>query len=533
MPDPKKTPDKDLSEKVDNTNVLPKPEDLPKVAAELVDGKVTPAEIEAAKVAATEGAAEAGSSHADNVSKQLTEADDAGKVHTEYTNLFANVSKEQADKDFAKVTYDVEKDKDEKDPVTIEDIRFNSKLLTEKEGKTFEEKKNSLKEETARRLKLYTTPESDGWFKLDYEKLGRDKHGMSHELYVGLGDILLDPTIQTIAIHRFNKESKQWETIKAKRGYARNRPSFVDENGEYIATRTGDKFRVLSNDQLDKPAFNKWVDDDNKAREGGKATFTRTSDMYKAEAPVTLKEDIKLSHPDYKENGKPAVIDNAVIKAAEQECTKSGSVKDILKRKNYMKIVNYCALRVGVPSYMIVAAHKHETGATFAGALDKSSALYRKIHIVADGGLAQGMGQFHPAAAATQKSKPLFSEIMSEVINEDPAMAGRGESIVADILMTALMIKSSSEVFGFDLSHNTPISYMSEGVTIDGITMARLAWSRMFYHVPSYARAYAKVAKGGEQGERFLQAKEWMFKDSSTHQGSYNAYSDTSQQAAK
>ena len=353
----------------------PKASDLPAPDAPLVDEKLTDAE----KAALKPGDLAVAAASQDEVSEPLVEADPAGKIHGFYVDEVGKVSADVEKGDFDKIVYDFEKDKDEKDPVTIEDVRFNPALLTNKEPKTFEEKKAALVEETARRLKLYTTPEADGWMKLNYERLGKDKHGMSHELYVGLGDILLDPTVQAIAVHRLNRETKQWETIKATRGYARNRPAFV-HNGEYVATRTGDKFRIISNDQLDEGAFDKWVEDDNKAREGGKSSFTRTSDMYKSEHEVTLKDGISEKETFTDLDGKEVTIEinNDVIAGATAECNKSVSLDKMPQRKNFMKIVKYIAHKVGVPPGLINTVAYHELGGKFPGAFPRGSAMWNK-----------------------------------------------------------------------------------------------------------------------------------------------------------
>ncbi|MBT4917332.1 hypothetical protein HN709_04145 [Candidatus Peregrinibacteria bacterium] len=502
MTPPKKTgPKVGPNENVEDKKVLPvkpdAPKDLPTPDAALVDGKVSKEEVEALSKN-PEGQNAVAAESQDEVAKPLLPAEEAGKFHGFYSESMGKIKEDIAKADFDKVVYDIEKDKDDKNPVTIEDVRFKRNLLTGKEGKTFEEKKTSLQEETARRLKLYTTPEADGWMKLNYEKLGSDKHGMSHELYVGLGDILLDPSIQKIAVNRFNRKTKQWETIVAKRGYARNRPAFVDSNNEYVATRTNDKFRILSNDDLEKSAFTKWVDDDNKASEGGKSTFNRTSEMYKAEHEVTLKEGISEKETFTDLNGKEATIEinNDVIAKASKECETSAGVEKMPKRENFMKVVKYIAYKVDVPPGLITTVAYHETGGKFPGAFPRGSAMWNKC--IGDGGKAIGMGQFHPAAWATAKGSPMFGEIMSKFINEDPSQTARGVNIMSDVAGIAIMLKRAASVFDFDIHYNSPESYLSEEIKApDGMKMNRAAWMRSFYHVPSYARDYAKTIKGG------------------------------------
>jgi len=137
----------------------------------------------------------------------------------------------------------------------IEDIRFNSRLLTSTEKKkTNEEIKNSLREETSRRISIYTDQETNGWKKLDYTRVSQE-----HEYEIGLGDILLDPNITNIEIEQKGK------IIIGKRGTASNgRQAFLDKNGQYIATFTGDRFRIIKgatnipNETQTPNKYNEW-----------------------------------------------------------------------------------------------------------------------------------------------------------------------------------------------------------------------------------------------------------------------------------
>ncbi len=156
---------------------------------------------------------------------------------------------------------------------SVKDIRYKSRLLTpitEEEGeKGVRNRIKNLKSETAKRLLAYTHEFEEGhregyfgdesdswknkWFTLNYQRVGRQ----AHEMNIGLGDILLDPDIKEILIQRSNGE-----TIRAQRGPAQNpprhrgRPSFIDSNGNYIATFTGEKFKILSGKRIDLTASN-------------------------------------------------------------------------------------------------------------------------------------------------------------------------------------------------------------------------------------------------------------------------------------
>jgi hypothetical protein len=136
----------------------------------------------------------------------------------------------------------------------IEDIRFNTRLLTQSQDQSDNlTKAKNLRLETYRRLKAYTSACDDKWYTLDYARMGSDSRGKAHEMFVGLGDILLDPDIDRILVDRGG------EIIIAKRGIVNDpggkhngRLGFTDEEtGQYVATHTGDKFRILTGNESD------------------------------------------------------------------------------------------------------------------------------------------------------------------------------------------------------------------------------------------------------------------------------------------
>lgn len=168
----------------------------------------------------------------------------AGKLNKKYSDQI-----EELNKNSEKTTA---RDRGTLQAEEISNIRYKSKLLTATEkSETEEDKIRNLKEETARRIRVYTDNFDGEWHTLNYEQMGEDSEGKSHELNVGLGDILLDPDIQNIAVM-----TKSGELIKGKKGVATNGPrtgdvGFLDENGDYIATYTGDKFKILSDSEVD------------------------------------------------------------------------------------------------------------------------------------------------------------------------------------------------------------------------------------------------------------------------------------------
>jgi len=143
---------------------------------------------------------------------------------------------------------DVKADEEFIRKASIKDLRKKSRLLNAKpatEEKPIEQIMN-LKDETARRLRAYTDTRDNKWYTINYEKFGSDSTGSSHEMNIGLGDILLDNDIEEILVMKTNGE-----TIRGHKQVVNNRVGFADENGQYIATYTGDKFRILSGKEVD------------------------------------------------------------------------------------------------------------------------------------------------------------------------------------------------------------------------------------------------------------------------------------------
>jgi|GEM_PF-5928598 len=139
-----------------------------------------------------------------------------------------------------------------------EEIRHQSRILIPKKDKESNmEIVDGLKSETAKRLLAYTcefeegaqngeiTDEKDSWknkwFTLNYSRIGED-----HLMKIGLGEILLDIDIKEILIDR------NGEIIAAHRGIAKSPPKhegrigFIDNNGAYIPTLDGHRFKILS-----------------------------------------------------------------------------------------------------------------------------------------------------------------------------------------------------------------------------------------------------------------------------------------------
>ena len=136
---------------------------------------------------------------------------------------------------------------------SIKDLRKKSRLLNAKtttEEKPIEQIIN-LKDETARRLRAYTSTRDNQWYTINYEKFGSDSTGLSHEMNIGLGDILLDNDIEEILVMKASGEMIKGHKQLIADGQHKGRVGYADENGQYIATYTGDKFRILSDKEVD------------------------------------------------------------------------------------------------------------------------------------------------------------------------------------------------------------------------------------------------------------------------------------------
>lgn len=166
-----------------------------------------------------------------------------GSMHGSVLEKVNGISEEVANKDLEKLGN-----------VPIKELR-GSKLFLEEEKADKKEKALSVKGETIRRIKAYTREQNGEWYKIDYSKLDSVKkdevYGWTHEMDTGLGEILLDPDITDILVER------NGQIIKARRGVvpagqsSAGRVAFLDENGMYVATHSGDRFRILKDGETD------------------------------------------------------------------------------------------------------------------------------------------------------------------------------------------------------------------------------------------------------------------------------------------
>jgi hypothetical protein len=230
--------------------------------------------------------------------------------------------------------------------------------------------------------------------------------------------------------------------------------------------------------------------------------------LAKMEAPVDLKENLSVKETIEDHNGKKMDVEitEDTLKGAMAESSRGNSLDRVTKKPDMMKLINYVGFKVGVPNWMITTVLKHECSLRWPPS-------------VGDGGRARGMGQHHAGSWATAKKHHVFHEVMSEFITGSPMETGRAQNILADILGAAITLKKGADLFDFELSHKTPKSYLAEVVpSPEGYQMTRLAWIRMYYHVPSYARYYHWVMTKGFNAlspgyqKSYRKAQAWMAK---------------------
>lgn len=234
------------------------------------DPEITP---DAAKRGAYAGdVAKAAKHPGENPSK--ADVPKAGLVHAKYFEKSGKLAEDVTQKDEALIRGS-----------TTKDLRKKARLLNVKpEGKTETKPEviTNLKDEAARRLRAYTNARDGEWYTLDYQKFGNDSSGLSHEMNVGLGDILLDPDIKEVLVEKSGVPILAHRGIVEK-GPHKGRVGFIDNQGNYVATYTGDKFKILSNKETDSSkkdevnSYIKSLQSEDKAREETEVIMQRTN----------------------------------------------------------------------------------------------------------------------------------------------------------------------------------------------------------------------------------------------------------------
>lgn len=362
----------------------------------------------------------------------------------------------------------------------LSSIRYNPRLFyPKKDHESAEEEVLSLKDETARRLRAYTT-QHDNWFTLDFKKMGSDKKThLPHESNIQLGDILLDLDIQTLLIQRADETVvKVTRGVCAEGGY-KDRVGFLDEKGQFVPVFSGDRFRILSDKdslvQGTEDTLESYLEDLNyedkqravhkrsyQTQRGSAAVFSGKEDALKAAKKISYNpNDVKI----------PTL---QMIEEAKRECRKDPSgnaVKNYylaIGKENFMEIVKYCAAEVGVPVELILTTMRRESGFV--------------LGIVGDHGKAVGLGQLHEPIFKFVRSKPKFAEVMGHFTDKPVDKIRRSESVLVDVLSVALVIRGDINANNIEANYQTRL------------TPRQMAYMRFHYHVPG---TFAKHKENG------------------------------------
>jgi len=156
-----------------------------------------------------------------------------------------------------------------------DEIRTNPRLLNpKKEKETSSDIIGSYQKETIQRISAYSEKQVDqqGFFILNYKQVK-----FEHEFDIGLGEILVDPNIDEIEVCLTGASC-----IKGKRGVINERPCFIDDKGKYIATFSGDKFRITKSKDLSPEKYIQEIQNIETTYENYKSNF------YKSEYPQRI-----------------------------------------------------------------------------------------------------------------------------------------------------------------------------------------------------------------------------------------------------
>ena len=368
-------------------------------------------------------------------------------LHADYKNSITKIPTETTKADIATLK-----------KTSVEDIRTKPSLLTKKTTH------KSIKEESLRRLNAYTTY-SDGYFTLNYEKMGKDDSGYSHEDYIGLGDIFISPQAETLAIKKMGQEKEIIVTRAIiTSGKHRGRIGYIDDNNEYVPTFTGDQVRIVTYKKENKPS--KFTKSLKHILQYKKESINREIAPLKSKRPTL--EDTPITPIKYIEgaqiekniNGTTYTINEETIRAAELECkTKlrnSNDIDALSQRKAFIMLVKFIGAEYGVDYRAILGMPRRENGFKF-----DPNALF-------DGKSTKGFGHMLASRFNSAKNQDEFKHIMRQLV-ENPNLLTRGSSILSDLASIAGLIKISAEKLGIDPSN---------------LTLDELAALRADYHYP-------------------------------------------------
>jgi len=405
---------------------------------------------------------------------------------------------------------------------TLEEIRTPTIGLT-----------SSIQVETVHNLIAYTNSaekKANDWLTLNYAQVDRENsNNVSHEFEAGLGEILLDPNIQTIEIKRRGKPPKKATRSIVTTGKHNGRFAFVYKDGAYASTRTGDKFRILRNPsskELDskeskatfaheqKLRLNSWKKSkDSKkikttariARTHEKRRNTRSNSSPKyiprahatSRPPETIidgeKTDINITTTSADYTITNETVDKAIAETSLEENEKDGFyLEDIINKPNFSKLVDYVCREIDVPPHMLYAMISKESAGRFYPTP------------IGDGVKSVGMCQIQPKAWIDIKEAPKkgpkkghakvtgkFHTIMSKFV-ENPDELKRGQHIVADLIAGARFLRMASKRLRYKLTYNSKPS------------KEKLSHFRFFYVWPTSA---VRLARSNKNSDNYINAK--------------------------
>lgn len=366
----------------------------------------------------------------------------------------------------------------------LKEIFSNNNLLS-KIGENDLEKAKNIKEETLYRVATYTkqnpktaTELENQWLELDYLTVG----GQKQENNVGLAEVLIDPDIKFVMVKKGSKLILG-HRIDGERG-------FYDTNNQYIATFTGDKFKIMDNTSTD---FN-----DPEARK----TY-----LAKAETDREIRSKFIEDHKEYtsigtkyihttlgtlereaadKNTESPELLQRARItkEMVEEGATISKKVNDVksyevLEKQNrplYMMINEVCRHYRVPRAFMYAIAHTESnfTGGQITG--DK--------HL--EGG-SVGITQFRPGTWTEITKKKAYTSFMETYY---PGKTfDRGENILAGLAAAATLINIHAEQGGINLNKAT-------------LTNAEIVYLRARYKGAA-AKSLSEKAREGTIGEPY------------------------------
>jgi flagellum-specific peptidoglycan hydrolase FlgJ len=172
-------------------------------------------------------------------------------------------------------------------------------------------------------------------------------------MQVGLGEILLDPSIKEIEVIRAGRK------IKGQRGTKSGRVCFLDENGNYIATYSGDKFRIRSLKTLEKESLEKELENENNARIEHKNYYQQSIEN----VPTALTENGEtripnknlLYLPNYDENDEE-------IKSLKEITPSTGKQRPKSFINKHLPIAKHISKKFNIPISICLAQAALESG---------------------------------------------------------------------------------------------------------------------------------------------------------------------------